>query len=220
MNIPANILTIVLLVLLVGVSVWGVQNCSGKQDAAKAASELRYEKKLDSLLLLNRALSSEKDVSALKEQNAKAAEQAQRDEHNRADRDNQTALMVAMMNRPSQDIMALRGLIENGFLSRERYADTSSVVRKDSGFTAAVAVQGKVLSDTREEVQKMGIALRQTQQQMSGLEEILNKQDKGISNAQLYIQDRIDERGLFRAKSKKQFKEANRMLNDIRRYRP
>lgn len=220
MRIPPAAQTLLLVGALVGVSLWGLKRCSGEQEARQAADQLRTDKKADSTLLLFRALLSEKDAANLKSQRDQAKALALRDDAGRTARDDNTAMLTAAMSRTMQEVAAIKGLVSNNLLPASRYADTTlSVVPKDSQYVAAVAAQGRILTDTRAEVKQMGVVVRANQQQISDLERILNGKDAAITDVRTYVQDRVDERGLFRGKSKKQFREIDRRLGETQKIR-
>jgi len=188
MKLP-NLPTIILLGLVIGCLYWGVDQCSQKSRATEQAQQLRDAKRTDSTFLIVRALLSEREAANLKAQRDEATARALQDEADRSSRDQQTALLFAMMNRPTQETAALRGLIENGFLHRDRYRDTTTGFTPDSAFVASVAVQGQVLRDTRAEVSQIGLALRSTQTELRDVKDRLTFQSAGIGTLRSYVQD-------------------------------
>lgn len=138
-------------------------------------------------------------------------------ERDRKERDDEIKGIVGQLSKLQQAIVAQKGLISNGLLPSSRSKDTIAV-KLDSQFVAGVAVQGQLLTKTREDVVRQGQVLVQTQNQISDLEILSNKKDESISNLREFVQDKKAEAsGIFSGKRRKVLTEVDKKLSETQK---
>lgn len=154
----------------------------------------------DSLTTALSSISSLKlDIAEMKRQQAEQNEKVARAEVERQQRDAASLATIGAMSAISQQVLAVRGLVEKRLLTPERIADTAKLV-VDSAFIAAVAGQGVLLDQRTSDFRAATQVIESKNGQISDLEKVLNRSRKGVADARAETQDRVAElsRGIFR----------------------
>ncbi|QKZ15178.1 hypothetical protein [Spirosoma sp. KUDC1026] len=149
----------------------------------------------ESLNVALSAISSLKlDIADMKQKQAEQNEKVARADADREKRDAETRATVGAMSAIAQQMLAVRGLVENRLLAPERLADTSKGgLRVDSAFVAAVAGQGVLLEQRTTDLRDANQTIQNKDGQISDLEKVINRTGKGIADARAETQDRVAE---------------------------
>lgn len=197
--IPTLLLTIIVLVV-VGFLAW---NWHRAELRAATATLSAHEAKVR--------------LSDKEKSDAKAEKKALQDSVDRVNHDAQIGKLVDALTLSQQNQLGVNGLIENGFLNRQQYEGRTVQISPDTNIVKAVAKQGRVLEDTRLQLNETNLVVRKQGEQISDLETLLNGADAGISDVRSDVQSYVAERGLLRSRSRRQFRAVDQRLSHVQK---